>query len=47
MTLSFCNINRGAIVLLIEEINDKLKNHLSIQKQVVFSSSHQEMVNDQ
>ena len=46
MILFFSNINRGAILLLIEEINDKLKNHLSVQKQVVFSSKYQEMVNE-
>ena len=46
MILLLSNINKGAILHLIEEINDELKNHLSEQKQVVFSSELQEIVNE-
>jgi len=46
MILVFSNFNRSAILLLLEEINDELKNHLSEQKQVVFSSKYQEMVDE-
>jgi len=46
MILFLYNFNGGAIRLLIEEICDKLKNHLSVQKQVVFSSEYQEIVHE-
>jgi len=46
MILVFSNINRGAILLLLEDINDELKNHLSGKEQVVFNPKYQEMVDE-
>jgi len=46
MIFKFSNFNRGAILLLLEDINDELKNHLSEKEQVVFSPKYQEMLDE-
>jgi len=38
--------NKGAMLLFIAEIDGELKNHLYVQKQVVFSSKLLEVVHE-